>query len=222
MGRRFHSHVQYPLVLLVPLAVYVAALFFVALFVVEPSALGWLGFAAVALVGVLLASVVAVFFRRAGVNVDRVRKANDGTHRVLLLVDVHPIAGLASEVRAHLRRPSEVLVVSPVLASPLHFVTDDERQEASDARRRLDETLAALSSVGIAATGAVGTDDPLQAIGDALASFPADEIVVVTSDEAHETWLEHRLRAKARDLFGIPVNCVRVRSPSAATRPAHV
>ncbi len=198
---------------LAPVAVYVAGLFFIALFVVKPPLLGWIGFAIVAAVGAAIIALAASAFRRASVNVDPARAAEDGVHRVLMLADAHASEGLSDELHSHLRKASgDVLVVSPVLASPLHFGANDEDREREDARVRLDETLAALARTGISAKGVVGTDDPLQAIGDALLSFPADEIVVVTSQDSEETWLEHGLRSQARQQFRIPVTCIRTRA----------
>jgi len=198
---------------IVPVVVYLAVLFLLALLVVKPPPLGWLGFAVAGTVGLAVATFAALLFRRAGVNADPAPKAHDGVHRLLLLADADPFVELSEELRSHLRRgPTRVRVVSPVLASPLHFITEDERSEVIAARGRLYQVEAVLARGGIAADGAVGTDNPLQAIGDALVSFPADEIVVVTSDAGQEMWLERGLRAQARQLFRIPVTCIRANS----------
>ena len=212
MRRRIPS-VVVPFVV-VPVAVYLIGLFFIALFVVKPPLIGWVGFAIAGAAGVAIATLAASFFRRVSVNADPARKADDHVHRVLVLVDEAPADGLPDELRSHLRRrPAEVRVVSPVLASPVHFGTNDEEREAGDARARLDKTVAALARMGVPASGGIGTDDPLQAIGDALVSFPADEIVVMTSQAGEEQWLEHGLRNGARQLYRIPVTCIRQMGP---------
>jgi hypothetical protein len=58
-----------------------------------------------------------------------------------------------------------------------------------------------LHAVGIDARGRIGDDDPVQALGDALAEFPAVEVLVVTSADTH--WLEDDLFERARQL--VPV-----------------
>ena len=58
-----------------------------------------------------------------------------------------------------------------------------------------------LHAAGFDARGTIGDDDPVQALGDALAGFPAVEVLVVTSADTH--WLEHDLFERARQL--VPV-----------------
>jgi hypothetical protein len=85
-------------------------------------------------------------------------------------------------------------------------VADDERREAEDARVRLTDVLQVLSRHGIEARGVVGADDPLQAIGDALAFFPANEVLLVLSRPP--TWLERKLERRVRDLYGVHASTV--------------
>src|SRR5262249_12265546 len=70
----------------------------------------------------------------------------------------------------------DVLVVAPALNSRLrHWLSDDgvARGRASD---RVASFVAGLERRGVRAEGRVGDADPMQAIADALAIFPADEI----------------------------------------------
>ena len=46
----------------------------------------------------------------------------------------------------------------------------------------------------------LGGDDPLQAIGDALAGFPANEILVVAALDRRRSGLEHDLERNVRDI----------------------
>ena len=101
-------------------------------------------------------------------------------------------AALGAKVAAN---DAVVFVVAPVLASPLHFLAEDEERQREDARERLDETLNELTQFGIAARGMVGSDDPLQAIGDALARFPANEILFAAPTEAAAALARARPRA---------------------------
>jgi hypothetical protein len=115
-----------------------------------------------------------------------------------------PKADVESVVRAHAGDDAEVYVVAPASKiSGLDRLTnaeDDARADAAD--------LAAPASD--AATGEqveahVGDVEPLQAIEDALRTFPADEIVVLTAPDEKATWLEARFGEEARERFSVPV-----------------
>jgi hypothetical protein len=108
----------------------------------------------------------------------------------------------AIRFRAH-NVAGEVLVVVPVAAPPGR---GDARQAArAAAEERLARSLERLRAAGVAARGQVGDRDPLQAIGDALAGFAADEILIATHPAAHSGWLERDLVERARAMFGRPV-----------------
>jgi len=62
-------------------------------------------------------------------------------------------------------------------------------------------SLASLGASGVRAKGQVGDDDPLQAIGDALRTFPADEIIVSTHPPGRSNWLERDLVGRARETY---------------------
>ena len=47
--------------------------------------------------------------------------------------------------------------------------------------------------------------DPVQAIEDALRTFPADEVLVVTRPDDDASWLEEDSAQEARERFGVPV-----------------
>jgi hypothetical protein len=109
------------------------------------------------------------------------RAKEDGRRRILVVADGRIGADL---VREEVRRrtegiDAEVLVVAPGLTRSDRFDASAEavRTEAS---RRVDETVAALSEAGIAAWGTVGDADPLRALRDALKTFQADELIVAT------------------------------------------
>ena len=78
---------------------------------------------------------------------------------------------------------AEVLVLAPALNSWLrHWVSDEDA-----ARRRAQERVAGwldcFERTGVHAQGRVGDADPLQAIADALPTFPAGEIVIAGQSE---------------------------------------
>jgi len=99
---------------------------------------------------------------------------------------------------------ADVLVVAPALNSWLrHWLSDEDA-----ARRRAEERVAAfvdaLKRSGIHARGRVGDADPLQAIADALPTFPADEIVIAAQPK-HSTRLADELVSRARNRFALPI-----------------
>jgi nucleotide-binding universal stress UspA family protein len=94
----------------------------------------------------------------------------------------------------------DVLVVAPALNSRLrHWLSDED-----GARRRAGERAAAcverLERAGAHARASVGDADPVQAIADALATFPADEVVIAADAER---W--HELAFLARKRFALPI-----------------
>ena len=58
------------------------------------------------------------------------------------------------------------------------------------------------------ARGEIGDGDPLQALEDALRTFPADEIVVSTHPPGRSNWLEQGVVENARMRFDVPVTHV--------------
>jgi hypothetical protein len=127
--------------------------------------------------------------------------------RILVIANrTCPCPALADEVAARAgARPGEVLVVAPALnARVRHWVSDVDAAIAA-ARERLDRAVANLSQRGISAVGVVGDSDPLLAIEDALADFPATEIVISTYPPGRSNWLEKDLPARAAERFDLPV-----------------
>jgi hypothetical protein len=100
----------------------------------------------------------------------------------------------------------EVAVVAPAAdESPLEWFADDDRRAREEAWRR------AMESAEVEALGAhvvrveVGDPDPIAAIKDALETFPADQLVVVTRPRQAATWLEKRLLDGELERLGLPV-----------------
>jgi len=195
-------------IVFLPILLYVALMFGLALFVAHPPLLGWVGLAVVAVVALLAGALALAFFSRMRTNADRLHPHTGPLFRLLVVsdVDAEP-AELRSAVGLRtIGRRVEVRVVAPVLASPLHFFSADEDGERSDAARRLRSTVAALANAGIPARGLIGADDPLQAVDDALRGFPADEILLVSRLQSARSWLDRDFERRARDLFGVPVS----------------
>jgi hypothetical protein len=101
---------------------------------------------------------------------------------------------------------AEVLVVSPALQdSPLRFWMSDADQAIERARQVEEETVERLDEGGVDAAGDTGESDPLQALADALTTFDAERILVVTHPEGEQAYLEDDVAAEAERRFGIPV-----------------
>jgi hypothetical protein len=102
--------------------------------------------------------------------------------RILVIANrTCPCPALADELAARAGEPpGDVLIVAPALNTRLrHWVSDVDAAMAA-AAERLKHAVANLSERGVAAEGVVGDSDPLLAIQDALADFPATEIVLST------------------------------------------
>ena len=103
---------------------------------------------------------------------------------------------------------AEVLVVAPALNSWLRRWLSDEDL----ARRRAEELLASLverlEGTAMHVEGRVGDADPLQAIADALPTFPADTVVIAALPERATSRIDE-LVSRARERFALPVSQTR-------------
>ena len=138
------------------------------------------------------------------------RYATDGRRRILVVAN-ETVGGeaLREVVEAHARGyEAEALVVCPALASRLSYWLSDVDGARAKAARRLADSLAALAALGIQSEGRVGDPDPVQAIQDALRTFPADEIIVSTHPPGRSNWLEKRVVERARARFAVPITHV--------------
>jgi hypothetical protein len=199
------------LIVAVPIGLYVSAMLGLALFALHPPALGWIGLGLASALAVGIGGTATMLFGCMRANADRLHPHAGPVYRLLVIVEGNARpwrlrAGVQSRVAG---RPHKVYIVAPAVASLLHFLTEDGRENEETAQKRLDGTLRELGEIGIAARGTIGADDPLQAIGDALAFFPADEILIAHGDEMEGRWLEYGLERKARDLFGVHVSGLR-------------
>jgi hypothetical protein len=121
---------------------------------------------------------------------------------------------LHEAVRARARPAGTVLVVAPALNSRLRHWASDETIARENAEARLAQCLRRLDDAGVEASGAVGDADPLQAIADALRTFPADEIVIATHPEPSSHWLSRHVVERARFRFGLPLLHIVVDRPA--------
>jgi hypothetical protein len=101
---------------------------------------------------------------------------------------------------------AEVLVVSPATnQSKLAFWISDPDQAIAEAEAAEEETVERLEEEGIDAAGDTGESEPALALQDALATFPADRIVVFSHPEDDRDYREDEGLADAEERFGVPV-----------------
>jgi GABA permease len=127
--------------------------------------------------------------------------------RVLVIANrTCPCPVLLDEVVRRARNaPIDVLVVAPALNSRLRHWVSDVDDAVARAHDRLELALADLRERGIRARGEVGDANPVLAIADALARFPASAIVIATHPAGQSNWLERGLIDKVRARFDVPV-----------------
>lgn len=169
------------------------------------------GIAAAALVGVAVGLVL-----RAGrgslPESWSVAEGESGVHRILVLANqtvegAELLEEITNRARGHER--VRLLVVCPTLTrSRLELVASDTDRAREEADGRLARSLEAIRGLGLEAEGTIGDEDPVVAVGDALGTFGADEIVISTHPPARSRWLERGVVEAVRGQVELPVTHV--------------
>jgi hypothetical protein len=142
--------------------------------------------------GAAVATTIIVLAARARYEeAIEVASARDRAYHLLLVItapadDPRTVEAIATAAREGARGASsgsEVLVVAPALNRRLAHWLSDLRQARMRAQERLAVSLAALAAAEVEAIGRVGDTDPVQAAEDTLASFPAQEVIFVTTED---------------------------------------
>jgi hypothetical protein len=101
---------------------------------------------------------------------------------------------------------AEVLVVSPATnQSKVAFWVSDPDQAIAEAETAQEETVERLEEAGVDAAGDTGESEPAVALQDALATFPADRIVVFSHPEGERDYREDKGIAEVERRYGVPV-----------------
>ena len=101
---------------------------------------------------------------------------------------------------------AEVLVISPATnRSGIAFWVSDSDEAIQEAETAQVDTVERLEEEGVDAVGGVGESEPAVALQDALATFPADHIVVFSRPEGDRDYREDDGLADAEARFGVPV-----------------
>jgi hypothetical protein len=129
--------------------------------------------------------------------------------RILALVS-EPVdaTALRSAVGEDVAADAEVLVVAPALNTKTKFFLADPDPAIERAEEVQEETVQRLDQSGVDAAGDTGESDPLQALQDALVTYPADEIVLFTHAGGKQNWLEEGVVDQAKQRFDAPVKHV--------------
>ena len=106
---------------------------------------------------------------------------------------------------AHLDR-AEVLVVSPAVnESPVAFWMSDSDEAIANAESTAAQTADALAQEGARTRATAGESEPLLALQDALARYPADRVLVFARGEDGARYREDDVSGEAERRFGVPV-----------------
>ncbi len=127
----------------------------------------------------------------------------------VLVVANRTVAGrkLLDAVRDRADDDTQFHLVVP-MSRPRHgnVIYDDAARDA--AQLRIDLASAYLGQEGIRLTGEIGDEDPFTATTDALAAFPADEVIVSTLPQTRSGWLRRDLIERIADASGLPIDHV--------------
>jgi deoxyribodipyrimidine photolyase-like uncharacterized protein len=126
----------------------------------------------------------------------------------LLVLATDPVS--ADDVRAALPdadlHDAEVLVVSPAVnESPVAFWVSDADEAIAAAESAAEQTAEQLRERGAQARATTGDSEPLMALQDALATYPADRVVVFVRNEDRARYREEDVLGEAQERFGVPV-----------------
>jgi len=101
---------------------------------------------------------------------------------------------------------AEVLVVAPAVnESPVRFWMSDSDEAIAQARATATETAGDLNAGGAQARATTGESEPLLALQDALAAFPADRVLVFVREGDAARYREGDVVGEAQRRFGVPV-----------------
>jgi hypothetical protein len=128
----------------------------------------------------------------------------------VLIVANRTVAGrrtLEAVRERHEQGGYEFHLVVPVTRPQYGNVIYDEAARDA-AQLRADLASAYLGKEGISLTGEIGDEDPFTATMDALAAYPADEIIVSTLPQTRSGWLRRDLIERLEEETGKPVTHV--------------
>ena len=108
-------------------------------------------------------------------------------------------------VRGLIDAADEILVVTPTLPGRFEWLasaTDRAREQADE---RLQGVLGQLEDLDSEAGGAVGSDDPLEALADPIREFAPDHLLIALRGAEGAGWQEKGLLEQVQERFGLPM-----------------
>jgi hypothetical protein len=134
------------------------------------------------------------------------------TQRILVVPTARiPDSVIRSQLGELMGDDVELEIVAPASdIGRLDWLTNAEDDARAKAAHRAEQTARELPADPVETQ--VGDTDPLQAIEDALRTFPADEVVIVTRPDDEASWLEKDAGSSAQKRFGVPVKHIVVPS----------
>ena len=130
----------------------------------------------------------------------------------ILVLTPEPIdSGLLRNSLGDQLEGAEVLVVSPATnESKLAFWVSDPDEAIAEAEAAQEETVERLEEEGVDAAGQVGESEPALALQDALATFPADRIVIALHPDGQRDYREDAAIGDLESRTGVPVTWLEV------------
>lgn len=135
------------------------------------------------------------------------RDRRSAIQRLLFVADaaVADVADLPPAVSAVIDAAADVYVLTPTLPGRLEWLADDIDRFQHVADERLDAVLGHMRSIGAHVSGVAGQGSVMTVIGDAVADFTPDHILLALRTSEHANWQERRLIEHIEERFGLPV-----------------
>jgi nucleotide-binding universal stress UspA family protein len=118
------------------------------------------------------------------------------------VADVHE---LPPAVRTIIDEAADVYVLTPSLPGRLAWLADDVDRFRHLADERLDTVLGHMHSIDAHVSGVAIRGSVLTVIGDAVAEFKPDHILIALRNSEHANWQERKLIAHIEERFGLPL-----------------
>jgi hypothetical protein len=108
-------------------------------------------------------------------------------------------------IRGLIDGAEEILVITPTLPGRFEWLASATDRARDQADQRLGVVLGQLDQVGAGAQGAVGSDDPLEALADAIREFAPDHLLIALRAGDSAGWQERGLLDSVQERFGLPM-----------------
>ena len=108
-------------------------------------------------------------------------------------------------VRELLDAADEILVVTPTLPTRFEWLASATDKAREQADTRLQAVLGQLKAIGTEAAGGTGSDDPVEALADAIRSFDPDHLLIALRGGDRAGWQEGGLLDRIQERFALPM-----------------